>query len=262
MITSQIAVTLKDRLVQSHYDSHPFDNFTNDLLSELQRQSLLGPALEEYSRESALQVDVGCGTGKVFALLQRCGRGKLLGIDLSVASLAKVRNRWSDSPIVNGSNLALPLRDSATSLVISAGVIHHTPNPQAAFQECARILAPKGHFFISVYNLNHPYRWSYQKFGAVFRRLGSSPFGNLVLRYLVVPLWYVYYCYLRSLVSRGRIAQLTFSRSINLFYDRYMVPRASFHTREQLTAWGKDCGLEVMATNSRGAMIEVLFTRP
>jgi ubiquinone/menaquinone biosynthesis C-methylase UbiE len=209
-----------------------------------------------------MQVDVGCGTGKVIALLERCGQGRLVGVDLSPHSLQRVRQRSPSTRLLRASALALPLSSRATALVVTEGVIHHTPDAHAAFRECARIVAPGGHLFVGVYNADDRYRFSYQVIGRLFRWIGSSRLGSAVLRVLIIPLWYVYFCYLRAWVTSGSISKLTYGRSINLFYDRYMVPRASFHTTEQLTAWGGECGLEVVASAQRGSMLEVLFRRP
>jgi ubiquinone/menaquinone biosynthesis C-methylase UbiE len=251
---------IQDR-VQSHYDAFPFDNFTDGILGRL-AASLLGRTLRDHSAERAVQLDIGCGTGKSYALLERTGRGALIGIDLSVSSLRQVRRRQSGAPLVNASNLALPIRDETAALALSEGVLHHTPDARASFGECARVLAPRGHLYVSVYDARNRYRTVYEGVGRLFRALGSTPFGEFVLRSAVIPIWYVYYCYLRSLVTRGSISRLSLERSANLFYDRYMVPQASFHTPEQLSQWGHECGLETIESAVRGSMIEVLFLRP
>ena len=247
--------------VQSHYDAFPFDNFTEGVLGRL-ANSLLGRTLRDHSAERALQLDIGCGTGKSFALLERGGRGALIGVDLSVSSLRKVRLRQPGAPLVNASNLALPIRGETAALALSEGVLHHTPDARAAFGECARVLAPGGHLYVSVYDARNRYRSVYQGIGRLFRAIGSTPFGEQILRRVIIPVWYVYYCYLRSLVTRGSISHLSFDRSSNLFYDRYMVPQASFHTPEQLTLWGRECGLETIESAVRGSMIEILLRRP
>ena len=164
--------------VRSHYNAFPFDNFTPDVLARLANQSLLGRAIRSHSADGAIQFDVGCGTGKMFALLQGAGHGALIGVDLSINSLGKVRLRQPGARLINASNLFLPVRSGVASLILSEGVIHVTPNARTSFGELARILAPGGHLYVSVYNARNRYRGVYQSIGKVFRAIGSSSLGE------------------------------------------------------------------------------------
>ena len=58
------------------------------------------------------------------------------------------------------------------------------------------------------------------------------------------------------------MSHLSLERSANLFYDRYMVPQLTFHTHEELEAWGRECGLRPLENAVRGSMVEVLYARP
>jgi SAM-dependent methyltransferase len=186
----------------------------------------------------------------------------LIGVDLSINSLGKVRIRQPGARLINASNLFLPVRSGVASLILSEGVIHVTPNARTSFGELARILAPGGHLFVSVYNARNRYRRVYQSVGKVLRAIGSSSLGEAFLRRVIIPVWYVYYCYLRSLITRGSVSNLSLERSASLFYDRYMVPQLTFHTHEELEAWGRECGLQPLQNAVRGSMVEVLYARP
>jgi SAM-dependent methyltransferase len=105
-------------------------------------------------------LDAGCGTGDntVFAAtLLRDSGAEVVGLDLSQASLditaARLRARGLDGVrLVRGSiedvgQLGLGTFD----YVISAGVLHHLPSPEAGLAALAGVLAPDGALGIMVY---------------------------------------------------------------------------------------------------------------
>lgn len=100
-------------------------------------------------------LDAGCGIG--FWLEQFAARGftNVLGLDISntAIDLAKERmeHRGFRYRLVEGNLEKLPFDDGTFSHVNCQGVVHHTPNPQAAIAEIARVLAPGGTANISVY---------------------------------------------------------------------------------------------------------------
>src|SRR4030095_14827085 len=70
-----------------------------------------------------------------------------------------------------GNVLALTMSDASFDSTFCAGVIHHTPDPALALRELARITAPGGHIYLSVYNRWHPYFWFVHKATAPLRLL-------------------------------------------------------------------------------------------
>jgi SAM-dependent methyltransferase len=105
-------------------------------------------------------LDAGCGTGDntVFAAaLLRDSGAEVVGLDLSDASLAitgaRLRARGLDGVrLVRGS-----IEDAGTlglgtfDYIISAGVLHHLPSPEAGLAALTSVLAPDGALGIMVY---------------------------------------------------------------------------------------------------------------
>jgi ubiquinone/menaquinone biosynthesis C-methylase UbiE len=83
--------------------------------------------------------------------------------------------RHSTNTCVWGNNLTLPLASNSFDLVISTGVIHHTPDPTRALAECARIVKPGGLFFVKVRNLHSPYGYLFHTYGAALRWCERTP---------------------------------------------------------------------------------------
>jgi phosphatidylethanolamine/phosphatidyl-N-methylethanolamine N-methyltransferase len=97
-------------------------------------------------------LEIGVGTG--ISLPRYSSRNRLIGIDLSEAMLRKARRRVAELPLTNveklevmdAEHLAFP--DSSFDVVVAAHVISTVPNPEAALDECARMLRPGGEMIL------------------------------------------------------------------------------------------------------------------
>jgi demethylmenaquinone methyltransferase/2-methoxy-6-polyprenyl-1,4-benzoquinol methylase len=92
--------------------------------------------------DGGAMLDLGCGTGKLGALLAQGGR-PVTGVDLSHAML--VRAAATTGPrmaLVQGSAFALPFRDRAFSGAVSGFVLRNLDDLPQAFRELARVLRP------------------------------------------------------------------------------------------------------------------------
>jgi SAM-dependent methyltransferase len=70
----------------------------------------------------------------------------------------------------------LPFDDGEFDIVYSWGVLHHTPNMQAALDEAVRVLAPGGQLKVMLY---HRYSWVATGAWARFCLLRGRPFQGL-----------------------------------------------------------------------------------
>jgi SAM-dependent methyltransferase len=105
-------------------------------------------------------LDAGCGTGDntVFAASLLRGTGaEVVGLDFSEASLAitaaRLRARGLDGVrLVRGAiEDAGSLQLGTFDYIVSAGVLHHLPSPEAGLQALTEVLAPDGALGIMVY---------------------------------------------------------------------------------------------------------------
>lgn len=100
------------------------------------------------ARRPHLLVDLGTGTGRMLQVFAPLAR-RALGVDISAAMLGLARAklgaaRLSHCTLRQASVTALPFPDNIADVVILHQVLHFLPNPLAALQEAARILAPRG----------------------------------------------------------------------------------------------------------------------
>jgi arsenite methyltransferase len=101
--------------------------------------------------EGAVVLDVGAGAGfdAQQAARQVGPRGRVIGVDLTPAMVAKARAGAAAAGLANvefheGRAEALPLPDASVDVVISNGVINLCPDKGAVYRELFRVLRPGG----------------------------------------------------------------------------------------------------------------------
>jgi phosphatidylethanolamine/phosphatidyl-N-methylethanolamine N-methyltransferase len=97
-------------------------------------------------------LEVGVGTG--ISLPRYSSRNRIIGIDLSEMMLRKARRRVAELSLTNVENLEvmdaehLSFPDESFDVVVANHVISTVPNPEAALDECARMLRPGGELIL------------------------------------------------------------------------------------------------------------------
>jgi len=146
--------------VRKFYERAPFPGYPpRDSLHALHmraERSEFARLLDKAISGDARIVDVGCGTGQMCLYLARADR-VVIGADLSRPSLqlgASAAARFNlDRVLFVETDLQQPaLVNGAFDVVYSSGVVHHTPNPRAAFARLARLARPGGTIVLGVYN--------------------------------------------------------------------------------------------------------------
>ncbi len=234
---------------RAHYDRHPFGFDQDEILAEKLERRVMGDAIRA-TRPTDLVIDVGCGASRVARLVSATSGARTVGLDLSLRSL---RTSRAPAPglLVQGDNLHLPFRSGCADLVISNGVIHHTPDARAAFRELARILRPGGTLVVSVYHRGSWYHPVYRLGGGLVRALRRA-IGDRGLRLTVFPLFHAALLVFLPLATRRRLF-LPVETSWNLFHDQLTTPRATFHDFAELAAWGREAGLECIEQRREAA---------
>jgi SAM-dependent methyltransferase len=146
--------------VRLFYDAAPFPGYPpGDSLTWLRARagrSDFARLLDASIAGDARIVEVGCGTGQMSLYLARADR-EVVALDLSREALklgADAARRYGIKGIafVEADLTRLPLRPGAFDLVYSSGVLHHTPDPRAAFHRIAAAVKPGGMIVIGLYN--------------------------------------------------------------------------------------------------------------
>ena len=128
----------------------------------------------EFNSWSGRRVlDVGCGPGWLTVQYAK-GGAQVEAVDLTERAVG-IAQRYAESAGITadikvGNAEALEFTDATFDLVVSSGVLHHTPDVMRAFKECFRVLKPGGTAKITLYRKG------------VLHSRGVFPFTRLVMQ--------------------------------------------------------------------------------
>jgi phosphatidylethanolamine/phosphatidyl-N-methylethanolamine N-methyltransferase len=109
-------------------------------------------AIAAAERVGGRILEVGVGTG--ISLPGYSPANRIIGIDLSAAMLRKAQRRVAELSLTNVEKLEvmdaehLSFADASFDVVVANHVISTVPNPEAALDECARMLRPGGEMIL------------------------------------------------------------------------------------------------------------------
>ena len=109
-------------------------------------------------------LDIGCGTGENALYLAENGFS-VIGVDLSSRAIGAARKKTAerrlDVDFRAGNALSLDLKDASFESIIDSGLFHtFNDNDRTAYvREMARVLVPKGKYFMLCFNEKEPTSW-------------------------------------------------------------------------------------------------------
>jgi len=146
--------------LRQFYSAAPFPGYpprdSRAGLRQRAARSEFARLLDQAIAPDATVLEVGCGTGQM-CLFLATGDRLVVGADLTRASLelaaAAARRMGVRRARFLEMDLHRPaLRAEAFDVVYCSGVLHHTPDPAAAFRAVARLARPGGFVVVGVYN--------------------------------------------------------------------------------------------------------------
>ena len=133
------------------------------------------PQAANFAGAKGLRVlEIGCGVGTDGLRFARAG-AHYTGIDLTDAAIELARKNFASAGLRGEFRVtdaeALDFEDESFDLVYSHGVLHHTPDIDAAVREIHRVLKPGGRAIVMLY---HRGSYNYQIGIRVLRRAGAG----------------------------------------------------------------------------------------
>ena len=260
----------------SNYQVDGIESFDSDTLGWIIKRNGFDSldSFGVYIRKFDSILDAGCGNGRILGLMAELARNetKLFGLDFSAADIAR-RNLGSKVAEIHDADLT----DKATleeigsvDFIYCQEVLHHTSDPQLAFQNLVNLLLPGGEIAIYVYKEKAPVREftddfvrelvkdldvdSAMKIAAEFAELGRVLSGLNVEfevptvkalgieggRYSIQRFLYHFFakCYWNP--------ELSAEHNTMINYDWYHPSLCSRHTLEETLNWFEKAGLTVI----------------
>ena len=226
----------------------------HDEVRESEQHFLMKTGLRPEELKGKLVLDVGCGMGRFAEVATRWG-GRVVGIDLSAAAEVAARNLASREFVALQADVfALPFAAQSFDIIYSMGVLHHTPDCEAAVKALAKYLKPGGVLAVWLYSgYNKWYRFS--DFWRRYTHKMRPETLHGILR-IAVPFFYHLDQGLRRVpVVGGPVAGAIHhvfpvnrqkepeARMLDTF-DWYSPKYQSKHTYEQVFRWFEAMGLE------------------
>jgi 2-polyprenyl-3-methyl-5-hydroxy-6-metoxy-1,4-benzoquinol methylase len=160
ILNLRIASDARVENVRRFYEHAPFPGYAEcDSLSSLRaraERNRFARLLDQAIPGDARILEIGCGTGQMSLYLAR-GDRLVIGADLTRASLelaVAAADRFKLNRVLFlETDLHRPgLRARSFDVVYCSGVLHHTPNPRAAFAGIAQLVRPGGMIVLGLYN--------------------------------------------------------------------------------------------------------------
>lgn len=241
------------------------DSFTG--LDRLDREfrTFLDFPIERLSGKRVL--DVGAGLGRFSEICLNHG-ARVVACDLSYAIDAARENLGHRPGIdfVQADVFKLPFRPETFDFAYSTGVLHHTPDPPAAFQHLPPLVRGGGKVMTMVYAR---YNKAYLAMVEFYRRFTTKlPRGVLLrLSYITVPLYYV-----SKIPAFGKfVTRILIPVSINppnhawrvgSTFDLYSPEYAFTYDHVQVFEWYKRAGLVEITPTGPESGVTYVGTKP
>jgi len=227
------------------YDRHRFGDFCYGRQRERHNRPLM-----EFLRTipaGSDVFDIGCGTGYWIEAGLRLGvaQERIVAFDLSSTNASVLRGRGFKS--LCGDVLKLPFPDNVADVTICNGVIHHTPDPLAAFLEIVRITKSGGRIFFGAYNRWNPYFYLVHRAAAPIRYLYWH-WSRRVLD-IVYPLAALVFQPLAYIVM-GRFLDAPTGKT--MLADQIMTPYAHLFSKRRVRKYAEQSGCTVASFGHSG----------
>lgn len=137
---------------QRLYVRKHFEHYRKDRSGDVQFFPTTG--FDPEAMRSGVSLEAGCGYGRFVDVVQRAG-GTIVGVDLSTHSIELADDFAGRRPnvhLVQADLFSMPFAPGTFDRVYSIGVLHHTPNTEAAFRAIAPYAKAGGQVSIWVYH--------------------------------------------------------------------------------------------------------------
>lgn len=199
--------------------------------------------LQDFRQKTVL--DCGCGGGQHMQFVSPHAR-EVVGVDLNALESAKSRNADNTNVAFVDADIASMELGRQFDIVYSIGVLHHTDDPTASFQNIARHATPGGRVIVWVYSRegNWLNEWVLEPLKrAVIDHLPRSAvllLARILTALVSIFVFTIYRLPLRFLPFYEYFEnwrKLSFERNVLNVFDKLNAPQTWFIPRSQIAEW-------------------------
>jgi SAM-dependent methyltransferase len=208
-------------------------------------------------------LDAGCGMGRWLHFARARG-ARIVGLDVSAAVDVAARREGDDALLVQADLRRPPFAEGSFDLVYSLGVVHHLADPASAVRALAALVRPGGMLRLFVYRSLADEGAARRALLAVVTRLRSlttrmPPPLLHAFAWLVSAVATGAFLVPRRLLRRSapgerltrglplvQYADVPFRMLVAEQFDRFGAPLEGRFRREEVEAWLRGAGLEVL----------------
>ncbi len=225
--------------ISNFYKQNPFPNYSiDDNKSSILSKGNNNIIAKEIKNKIGLNknvIEVGAGTCQMSNYFAIGTNNRVVAFDATIKSLEvgynfSKNNHIENIQFVNGDIFDDIFEKNYFDLVWCNGVLHHTQNPQGAFDQISKILKPGGLIVIGLYNY-------YGRFRTHFRRKIFKFLGNKLGR-----------GYLKLFDPTLRNMKKSQEAIDAWVQDQYIHPVEFTHTFSEVFLWFKKNGIEPVYT--------------
>ncbi len=244
------------------------------------------------AQQGPIVLDAGCGSGFSADIIfeGQWDRIRYIGSDISSAVAIARENlapRCRDSLFIQCDLTKLPVRPGSVDLILSEGVLHHTPSTKGAFDSLVPLLRPGGVFAFYVYNKKGPVReftddylrsifsamppqqaWEDMKaitgLGIALGEMKAKvdikdDIPSLGIRKGEIDIQRLFYW---SVLKAYYRPEFTFDEMNHINFDWFMPKYAFRQTPEEVRGWVEMAGLSIEHLHAEEAGITVVARKP
>jgi 2-polyprenyl-3-methyl-5-hydroxy-6-metoxy-1,4-benzoquinol methylase len=141
------------KLVRKGYDAQYFDSFADRVPLYRDIIARRMAALVRSVTPGGRLLELGCGDGRLLALLAK--DFEVTGIDISEFAIARARQRLPQARLLVG-DVAVCAEDSRYDIVLALNLLEHLPDPAAVMMRVGEMLSEGGEFVFAVPNRYGP----------------------------------------------------------------------------------------------------------
>ena len=223
-----IKIAIDDKTVEkiiNFYTEAPFPNYKkNDDKSTINHngeKNYLASEFKKFIGFNKNVLEVGCGTGQLSLYFAIGNNNRIFALDPTLASITlgknfSKKNKIQNVKFINADIFDDVFNEKTFDFIWTNGALHHTKNPNLAFDIISKYLKKNGYILVGLYN-------KYGRLRTVFRQILYKFFGKKIVM-LLDPI-------LRK-IKKGNNEQIK-----SWIRDQYEHPIESLHTIDEVMEW-------------------------